>query len=417
MTSLTVDQKQQRLTNILLAGNLYKSHQITKKLEEVSKLQKISIGVSVENLRVNKQIADGIQNLNQKLDLQINQQQRAEAETRKVKLLKDIIFNISEETQNIKDGSFYPLEKYFLYSSLDTELIKNEIDSSLSDDFNDKKFISETIKTLKNEITLLLENFNDDEKSDLEIILGILEVDEEKEIKKIESNIGAWAEYFIVLAEDYFNDQYRLNKCWPIDKDFKISKNEWNKVKKNEQINGNDLSSSLYSKILDKNDREMIQKFGTSLDEEILELESNFWIDFYSYFYFELSEDQINKYEKIISEYNKGYSNGKIPALETMKPNYLFKFGSKNHLKMSTGSIDINIVREYFFNKFPSEIDEIFNLMIKSLKNCFKNEINERMKDKEKIDHLKSDIEKEKLLTKEIMKKHKFVKEVLSSRI
>ena len=100
-----------------------------------------------------------------------------------------------------------------------------------------------------------------------------------------------------------------------------------------------------------------------------------------------------------------------------MKPNYLFKFGSKNHLKMSTGSIDINIVREYFFNKSPSEIDEIFNLMIKSLKNCFKNEINERMKDKEKIDHLKSDIEKEKLLTKEIMKKHKFVEEVLSSRI
>ena len=90
MGSLTTSQRQQRLTNVLLAGNLYKSHQISKKLTEVSKLQKISIGVSVANLAVNRQISRGIDSLNQKIEHQISQKEREEAEKKKIKLLKDI---------------------------------------------------------------------------------------------------------------------------------------------------------------------------------------------------------------------------------------------------------------------------------------------------------------------------------------
>ena len=35
MSNLTLDQKQNRLTNILLAGNLYKSHQISKSINSL----------------------------------------------------------------------------------------------------------------------------------------------------------------------------------------------------------------------------------------------------------------------------------------------------------------------------------------------------------------------------------------------
>ena len=76
MGALTLNQRQQRLTNVLLAGNLYKSHQISKKLTEVTKLQQISIGVSVANLAVNKQISSGIDNLNSKIEHPITQKER-----------------------------------------------------------------------------------------------------------------------------------------------------------------------------------------------------------------------------------------------------------------------------------------------------------------------------------------------------
>ena len=39
MSNLTLNQRQQRLTNVLLAGNLYKSHQINKSLVKLTELQ------------------------------------------------------------------------------------------------------------------------------------------------------------------------------------------------------------------------------------------------------------------------------------------------------------------------------------------------------------------------------------------
>ena len=55
MSSLTTSQRQQRLTNVLLAGNLYKTHKIGKQLTEITALHKISIGVSIANLRASLQ--------------------------------------------------------------------------------------------------------------------------------------------------------------------------------------------------------------------------------------------------------------------------------------------------------------------------------------------------------------------------
>ena len=46
MANLTTGERQRRLTNVLLAGNLYKSHQISKKLTEAR------MNLNVDNLKI-----------------------------------------------------------------------------------------------------------------------------------------------------------------------------------------------------------------------------------------------------------------------------------------------------------------------------------------------------------------------------
>jgi len=68
MSDLTLDQKQQRVNNLLQLGSLYKLHQIGKKLDQVALLQKTSNDLAKANLQVNSQISEGVENLNQKID-------------------------------------------------------------------------------------------------------------------------------------------------------------------------------------------------------------------------------------------------------------------------------------------------------------------------------------------------------------
>ena len=107
MSSLTTSQRQQRLSNVLLAGNLYKAHKIGKQLTQITALHKMSLGVSIANLKVNTQVLSSIRSLNQKMDQQ-------GAEKRKIKLLKDIFFQISEKWKKLKKKS-YPLENIFFF--------------------------------------------------------------------------------------------------------------------------------------------------------------------------------------------------------------------------------------------------------------------------------------------------------------
>ena len=181
MSSLTTSQRQQRLTNVLLAGNLYKAHKIGKQLTQITALHKMSLGVSIANLKVNAQVLSSIRSLNQKMDQQ-------EAEKRKIKFLKDIFFQITEEIEEIEEKKSYPLETYFLLLSLKAEMKKNEINTSLADDLSEKKMISSTIKDLNKKIESLEKKFTKKEKDEQEQILGILEVDEESKINELENN-------------------------------------------------------------------------------------------------------------------------------------------------------------------------------------------------------------------------------------
>jgi len=92
--------------------------------------------------------------------------------------------------------------------------------------------------------------------------------------------------------------------------------------------------------------------------------------------------------------------------------------GTKNHFKMSFGKLEkYELAKEYFYNKHKKGIDEIYKLIIKSIKNCFKGKVKKREEDKKKIKKLNETIKKEKNLVKEIQKKHPFVKKILASRV
>lgn len=174
-----------RAQTALLAANLYKAHKIDKKLTEISGLHKISIGVQVANLKLTGQIATGINQIQETLNEQQKMMRAEQANKEKVKILKDVFFDISEELEQIKQKEYGNLEKFFYYSSLSAELKKHDIDSSLVESFEEKKLISNTVKDLDECINNTDKILSDDEKKDQNIILEILENDEETEMYRI----------------------------------------------------------------------------------------------------------------------------------------------------------------------------------------------------------------------------------------
>ena len=133
--------------------------------------------------------------------------------------------------------------------------------------------------------------------------------------------------------------------------------------------------------------------------------------------YNDMTEKKFKEFEKIKKDFRKGYNVGKVPVLETMKPGYLKIMGTKNHFKMSFKKLDRETVHEYFYKKHKKGIDELYKLIIKAIKNCFKGKLKKRDDDKKQIKKLNETIKKEKDLVKEIQKKHPFVKKILASRV
>jgi len=386
MSDLTLDQKQQRVNNLLQLGSLYKLHQIGKKLDQVALLQKTSNDLAKANLQVNSQISEGVENLNQKIDYQIYQKNLEEAEKKKIKLLRDIFFNINEEIDLIKRNNHYPLERYFLYSSLKAELFKNEIDTSITDDFNEKKIINDTLRNLDNEINILDENFNNEEKQDQEDILAILEVDEESEIKELENSFEAQIVIFLKKVEELFLSLNEQNKCWPIIFSWFLKKTDWEKIQKNDRVNiiygpsldlGNEIKKLFFENVLINPSKDN-SDFGPII----------FYKEFYHHLYKNIDLDVIDKVNRRRGSY-----------------------------KSETTALIFRKSPEKFYEENSNFIDTFYNNLMKSLSQCFTEIKDKRNADMNKIKSLESDIKKEKDLVKKIYAKHKFVEKILSSRI
>ena len=387
MSSLTTSQRQQRLTNVLLAGNLYKAHKIGKQLTQITALHKMSLGVSIANLKVNAQVLSSIRSLNQKMDQQ-------EAEKRKIKLLKDIFFQITEEIEEIEEKKSYPLETYFLLLSLKAEMEKNEINTSLADDLSEKKMISSTIKDLNKKIESLEKKFTKKEKDEQEQILGILEVDEESKINELENNQNSKVVRDIKNLSEFMIDEYKENLTHFMSMWQNHLSNEkiFNKVK-----NGQKISLTNYD--IPKNEE----------DEGFNSI--SLWNGIYINIFKKITQKQFNQIKKL-----EDYASIKFSMFEKMKSSYknlVKKLEEENGEKPSS----FDIQKAYFYNKNKKIIDEVFKIVINSIKNSFKSNQSAHLDEKETVKKLKGDIQKEKDLVKQIYKKHKFVEKILASRV
>ena len=176
MSDLTLDQKQNRLGNLLLAGNLYKSHQISKSINTL-------VGGQNQLLKQNREQHQQTMGVLRNTESIVNSQLKIITEVEKRKILKNIFFEINEEVEELeKNKKLTHVEKFCKYSTLLNLLENSKIDPSITEDLEEKKYIKDSIKKLKEQDENIKNNLSASDKKDLEEIYEILSNNEEYEI-------------------------------------------------------------------------------------------------------------------------------------------------------------------------------------------------------------------------------------------
>tara|TARA_B100000035_G_scaffold301071_1_gene297299 strand:+ start:1246 stop:1950 length:705 start_codon:yes stop_codon:yes gene_type:complete len=191
--------RQKRMTNLLLAGNLATNYKSTKILGEMRNIQSQQLQTDQKrNVELQKQSRLQEESLRQqrqenlirqqKLNFEEQKHKKAENEIKKTKLMREVFFLLSEELTDVKNSKKHNLEKYFILASIKTNLMKYKISSEMTDDFQEKKIIKDFINDLDDYSDNIWNNLKENEKNDHSIILDILEVNEEEKIKDIKNS-------------------------------------------------------------------------------------------------------------------------------------------------------------------------------------------------------------------------------------
>ena len=184
--------KQKRMTNILLAGNLATNYKSAKMLQEMKNIQSQQLeGDKQRNFELQKQSKMQEEQLRQQRRKILLEKQKQEKEERDIELHKmkrEVFFDLSEELNEVKKNKKTKLEKHFILASMQTNLQKYNISSSMTDDFQEKKVIKDFITNLNDYSNVTWSSFSDNENKDYEIILDILEVNEEEKINIIKNS-------------------------------------------------------------------------------------------------------------------------------------------------------------------------------------------------------------------------------------
>jgi hypothetical protein len=206
MTSSDKDRNQRRMTNLLLAGNLAANYKSSKNLKEMKDVQEKQLEINkIRNLELSKQNRLQEQQVkNQKQEIYLKQKlldqsdqrfamekakiEKEELEKNKIKLLREVFFNLNEELESTKKLKKSNLEKYFTLMSIVANLEKHSISSKITDDLKEKKIIKNFITDLDNYVKKIWKSLTKVEKEDYIQILKILEIDEEEKIKKIKNS-------------------------------------------------------------------------------------------------------------------------------------------------------------------------------------------------------------------------------------
>ena len=133
MSNLTKSQQQQRLQNLLLAGNLYKSHKIHKEMVKLNQVSASGFRTLQKGIAQQTNLIAQQTNLMEQERLERKQREYREiAEKNRIKSVQQVTFMVSEELEDIikklkssKKKNY--LELYFKISSLNAELENNFI--------------------------------------------------------------------------------------------------------------------------------------------------------------------------------------------------------------------------------------------------------------------------------------------------
>ena len=439
MSSIRKVDPQQRMTNILMVGNLYKAHKIDKGIQKVAKLQEAAMAQSrqmhnqsmaqgqemISNQRIGNHLADrGNKIAETQLRIQLTQAQQIE----KTKLLKNTFFEISEEVEDVlKEKKITNIEKYFRYGSIKATLESNGIDTDITDDFSEKKFIRDTIKKVENQISKAEQKFNKKDKKDLEEIYQTLEIDEESEIQKLSSSdvvklsektkkLKEWyqkakkicgASIFYILLSTFHKINKKSKSSTIYGKKIfqshvrhskSVAKGSWIAKGMGSGPMGKDINLPVH--LMDSSFTYNLSKYiGLENPYDILgsKIFFSWYTSKFKEFYKELgffeSVDYDKPLEKIIAIIQKGdYKSlfgGKKTALDDLKK---WDKTANAHSDMQKH------FKNAFFDPFPKSIHKQADVA------------------KKKISDLKNDIEDEKKKLKKIFKNHPFVKIILSNR-
>ena len=397
--------KQQRMTNMLLAGNLYKSHKIDKGLQKVAEIQqsamKQSMQMHQQSMVQNREMIAKQDRANKIAETQLKIQLTQAQEIEKTKLLKNTFFEISEEVEDVlKEKKITTIEKYFRYGSIKATLDKNEIDTDITDELSEKKLIRDTIKKVENEISKAEKKFNKNDKKDLEEIYQALEVDEESEIQKLGSSevaqltekakkLKIWYEKAKKVAGGaglYFVLPSKSNKD--------VSQENRTLAKKNKNLilPNHFKDKSTADKIFEHTGLESLENM---LDSKVFE----FWYN--------------NKFKDFFSKMgwweSGGFSNMGAAALKAVQ-----KGDKKSLFGKVTKVTDVLKSHGKTYNK---DLKKLIKHCDEAFKNPFPKSVYKQADEaKKKIGNLKKDIEDEKVKLKKILKKHPFVKTIISNR-
>jgi len=414
MSNLTKNEKQQRLQNLLLAGNLYKNHQVHKemvKLNETSQQGFNNLETGLNNVNRN------IGSLNSKMDQQnqLLEQQNYERqlkeqteirEKNRIKAVNQIIFIVGEELDEIEkylksSKKKNNLELYFKILSLNAELQNNDVSPESFDTQAEKKEVSNLIKKINSYAVSLKTKFTKNELKDLDKIMDILEVNEEAEIEKLNSTVLAQAEKANKGKKDYINVSLKT-ACGEVLYFFPTDSSRTALLFKIGQLK---LKNSKYKIGMNYDLMERLAKFWPSASRGDI---ANVWYtSFVKDLLKEYSVMELMKIRSILIDWRNKYSKGAKWANTGIVGGFKSLLGKKKTDQE---------VWDDFKNINKKIFEKIEKVLPKMIDNSYLHIREDREKELVKINQLKNTINKEKKEVNEIYKRHIFVKTIIKSR-
>ena len=412
MSSIKKVDPQQRLTNFLMAGNLYKAHKIDQGIQKVAKLQEAAMVQSVQ--MHNQSMAQGQEMIyNQKTGNRLAERGNHLAETQLT-----IQLTQAQQAENTK----LLRNTFFRYGSIKATLDSNGIDTNITDDFTEKKYIRDTIKKVENQISKAEQKFNKKDKKDLDEIYQVLEIDEENEILKLSSSdVVKLIEKAKKLKEWYIKAK-KIGGA-SIFYIFLSTAHKKDKKSKSSKISGSKIFESQVSISKSIAKRSWIGKgMGKDIILPIHLMDSSFTFNLLKYIGLENPYDILGSkiffswYTSKFKEFYKelGFFNSydydrpleKIIAI-IQKGDYKSLFGGRK-----TALDDLNK-----WDKTGRAHSDMQNHFKNAFLDPFPKSVHKEADDaKKKIGNLRKEIDDEKIKLKNIFKKHPFVKTIISNR-